>query len=145
MRLLRRQPGLRASTNARKKRPLQILNERLSLAKLMSPIIDETAGGQNVTSFTPVQSFRVTKKHRTSYFRHYRTMQKYVFLVFSPVTSGLNVVLHVHPSLRNLTTAFQSVEKAISQARIDSSDTIAAQIDRMIPGFTLAKSELYGI
>jgi hypothetical protein len=61
MLLLPRQPGLRASTNARKKRPLQTLNERLSLAKLTSPIYDETADQQNVTSFTPVQSLRVKK------------------------------------------------------------------------------------
>ena len=52
-RLLPRQPGLRASTNARKKRPLETLSERLSLAKLACPIIGQTAGRQNVTSFMP--------------------------------------------------------------------------------------------
>jgi len=72
---------LRASTNARKKRPFQTLNERLSLAKFASPIIDETADRQNLTSFTPVQWFRVKKNHRTSYFGYYGTMQKGVFCI----------------------------------------------------------------
>jgi hypothetical protein len=136
---------LRASTNARKKRPFQTLNERLILAKFASPIINETADRQNLTSFTSVQWFRVKKNHRTSYFGHYGTIQKGVFFVFTPVKSGLNVVLHVHPSVRSFRKAFQRVKKVISRALIDSSDTIASQIDRMSPRFTMAKSEFKGI
>ena len=45
------------------------------------------------------------------YFRHYGTMQKCVFLVFTPVTSGLNVVLHVDPSLRSFCDSFSSSQE----------------------------------
>jgi hypothetical protein len=138
---------LRASTNARKKRPFQTLNERLILAKFASPIIDETTDRRNLTSFTSVGPVISSKKknHRTSYFGHYGTIQKGVFFVFTPVKSGLNVVLHVHPSVRSFRKAFQRVKKVISRALIDSSDTIASQIDRMSPRFTMAKSEFKGI
>jgi hypothetical protein len=106
----------RASANARKKRPLETPNERLNSAKLTSPIVGETAGRQKAPSFMPVQSFRVTKTTEQATFGITVPCTNAFFLVFTPVTSGLNVILHVDSSALSFATVFQAVKKAISQA-----------------------------